>query len=906
MNSKVPFYVVLVFLLLVGCQKQKTIDFNADIKPIINKKCISCHGGVKKNGGFSFLFESEALGNTEEGTPAIIPGNSRKSRLIQRLHETDLDLRMPFEKPALSKEEINLFTKWIDQGAQWGTHWAYVSPEKQELPKIRNDSIQSFIQSPIDHFIGAKMEAQNLYPNRRAQKNILARRVAIDITGLPPKHQLFDAFMEDEISYESFVDSLFNHNTYGEKWASWWLDLARYADTKGYEADRGRSIWQYRDWVINALNTNLPFDQFTIDQLAGDLLPNPKTANLIATAFHRNTMTNDEGGTSNEEFRTAAVIDRVNTTFDVWQSTTMSCVQCHSHPYDPIRHEEYYEMMAFFNNTRDEDTTDEEPNLRTYNSSDTEILNEVLEWISIHGDFNAQKSYRNFLSFYEPKYHLHASENVSKGSLITDGKRLGLWNKGSAYLRNVETGGGSRLLLEFNYPKKGTLITIRNGGPMGAILSQFKLPIKSSNNGNYGEIVSFSFKKVTTAVDLYIEAKNSSLSEPKEYVGILNWLAFLPELPGKNKRGFSTVERKLASLINAKTTRTPILVENPSFMKRETRFFERGNWLTPLDTVASDVPAILNDWDSTWDKNRLGLAQWLVSNDNPLTSRTVVNRVWNQIFGRGLVSTIEDMGTQSEPPSHPALLDWMSVHFMEEQHWDLKALIKSIMLTATYQQSSGIEQQKYLSDPNNTYYARGPKLRLQAEEIRDQALAVSGLLSPKMGGVGVMPPQPDGIWEHRYLGNLWKESIGEDRYRRAIYIYLKRTSPYPSLMTFDAGSREVCLVQRLPTNTPLQALVTMNDPVFLEAAFHLAKNELGTMEIDRAIESIYYKATYSKLKMESLNVLRNLYETAFLEFKENPEVLDSFLDIEKTNLHHAALTIVANAIMNLDEFLTHA
>ena len=291
------------------------------------------------------MFESEALGNTEEGSPAIIPGNSQKSRLIQRLKEKDLDLRMPFEKPALSEEELNLFTKWIDQGAKWGTHWAYITPKKEELPKIKNDSIQHFIKSPIDQFIASKMEVQQLSPNTPAKKNILARRVAFDITGLPPEERHFNAFMEDEISYENFIDSLLNQKTYGEKWASWWLDLARYADTKGYEADRGRSIWQYRDWVINALNTNLSFDQFTIDQLAGDLLPNPKAANLIATAFHRNTMTNDEGGTSNEEFRTAAVIDRVNTTFDVWQSTTMSCVQCHSHPYDPIHHDEYYKMM---------------------------------------------------------------------------------------------------------------------------------------------------------------------------------------------------------------------------------------------------------------------------------------------------------------------------------------------------------------------------------------------------------------------------------------------------------------------------------------------------------------------------------------------------------------------------------
>ena len=339
--------VCFICLLFFGaCQRSTQIDFNTQIKPIINEKCISCHGGVKKNAGFSFLFEKDALGNTKEGTPAIIPGNSKKSRMIQRLHETDLELRMPNEKPALSKEEIELFTKWIDQGAKWGTHWAYVPPKKDELPQVDSRFKKAnFLQTPIDFFIAARMEDLKVEPNEEAKTDVLARRLAFDVTGLPPRQSLFDAYIQKEITYEKYLDSLLAQSSFGEKWASWWLDLARYSDTKGYEADRGRTIWQYRDWVIKALNKDLKFDEFTIQQIAGDLLPNPSYDQLLATAFHRNTMNNDEGGTSDEEYRTAAVIDRVNTTFDVFQSTTMSCVQCHDHPYDPFVQKEYYQLI---------------------------------------------------------------------------------------------------------------------------------------------------------------------------------------------------------------------------------------------------------------------------------------------------------------------------------------------------------------------------------------------------------------------------------------------------------------------------------------------------------------------------------------------------------------------------------
>lgn len=895
------FWSLLLVFWLIQCSDKK-IDFNASVKPILNKHCINCHGGVKKNGGFSVLFAEEILKPTESGVPAIIPGNAKKSPFIQRLHENDPELRMPYKKEPLTTEEIDILTQWVNEGAPWGTHWAYETPQKIEPPKVEksiraNQEIE--IQNPIDQFVLAQMKRQNLSPNPRADKVTLARRVALDLTGLPPSKALVAAFVKNKITYERLVDTLLQSETYGEKWASWWLDLARYADSKGYEKDPGRSIWQYRDWVVSALNQDVPFDQFTIDQLAGDLLPNPTPDQFIATGFHRNTMNNDEGGTSDEEFRTAAVIDRINTTFSVWQSTTMECVQCHSHPYDPFKHKEYYQLLAYFNNTRDEDTPDEAPNFRTYNSTDKQKAEELLQWIATYGSPETRTQFKKFIYFLEPKYQLHHCENFTNGAMA-DGKWLALWNNGSTYLKNVDPQGAEYLYFNYFSRENGTTITLREKNANGAVLAQMKI------NKNKGQIGRVPFKAPSGVTDLYIEAKNNALA-PQTNTSYLSWFAFLPELPGKNRKGYLKMNRYLQELINAKVDKTPILIENPPFMQRTTQLFERGNWEIKTDTIIPKTPAALNPWQKEWENNRLGLAQWLVSKENPLTARSLVNRVWHQLFGTALVNPLEDIGSQSDPPTHPHLLDWMAVELMETQQWRLKALIRSIVLSGTYQQSSLQEEKKKTLDPNNTYYARGPKMRLKAEQVRDQALYVSGLLSRKMGGPGVMPPQPKGIWAHAYLGDLWVESKGEDRYRRALYTYFKRTSPYPSLVTFDAGSREVCLINRMPTNTPLQALVTLNDPVYLEAALALAKQEVNQSEPAMAIVNMFETALYYAPDSEKLESLVSLYEKARASFKENPQALKSFLNQKQpTGEHLAALTLVANAIMNLDEFLTQS
>ena len=894
--------VVLFFVL----KPNPKVDFATDVKPILNKHCISCHGGVKKNAGFSVLFESEAMGVTESGIPAIIPGSARKSELIKRLHHTDPEMRMPYQKAALSPEEIKTLTDWIDQGANWGTHWAYLPVEKTDVPQARTEFIEKkFFSNPVDHFIAARMEEKQLSPNPPANKNIIGRRLAFDITGLPPDPNLFNLFTAGQISYENYVDSLFTTVAYGEKWASWWLDLARYADTMGFEKDPGRTIWQYRDWVIEALNRDLPYDQFTIEQLAGDLLPEPSYDQLIATAFHRNTMNNDEGGTDDEEFRVAAVIDRVNTTFDVWQSTTMSCVQCHSHPYDPFLHKEYYQVMSFFNNTRDEDISDESPNLIAFQPKDQEKVNAVLDWVASHSDPKTKRSYDNFLHFKEPKYPSHHFKIIQNG--FVSGLTMGLRKKGAAVMKNINTLGHQKLYLKVVGRTNRSTLVFRKDSLKGKIIGKYKIAKKGKNfyRDRKGPLIaSIDISRETQPFDLYVELETRDQELEREHVSVY-WLAFLPDMPGKGKPGHEKINQMLDEVLNLKGDLTPIMVENPDHMNRKTHIFDRGNWMVKQEEVQPGVPHILNPWKKQWESNRMGFAQWLVDKENPLTARTLVNRVWYQVFGKGLVDTLEDMGTMSDPPSHPALMDWLSYEFMHSMNWSLKKLIKTLLMSSTYRQDSSLSKEKLAIDSNNDYYSVGPKLRLSAEEIRDQALHVSGLLSKKMYGPGVMPPQPDGIWQHAYLGNLWKTSEGEDRYRRGIYTFLKRTSPYPSMITFDAGSREVCLVKRSPTNTPLQALVTMNDPVYLEAALAFAKKHQNK-PAQVAISEMYQEATYRAVDKDKLSSLYDLYEEAKNTFEENPDQLEDFFGMDQeTDVNTASLAIIANAIMNLDEFLTH-
>ncbi len=897
--------IVVVGFLWNVLEPKDQVDFSTQIKPILNKNCISCHGGVKKNAGFSLLFEEEALGDTESGKPAIIPGDASGSELIRRLKETDPELRMPYEKAKLSDEEIDLLTRWIDQGAEWGEHWAYSLPERVDLPPMAEeagfvaDDVPNFVKTDLDHFVLARLEGEQLRPNPPAEKNVIARRVALDLTGLPPEKSLFEAYTTGQISYGSMVDSLLSKETYGEKWASWWLDMARYSDTKGYEKDQGRSIHQYRDWVIRALNQDMPYDQFTMEQLAGDLLPDPSMDQLIATAFHRNTMNNDEGGTDDEEYRVASVIDRVNTTFEVWQSTTIGCVQCHGHPYDPFRHEEYYKLMAFFNNTRDEDIPSESPVLKFYSPEQQLQVDKVNDWVAEHGNKKTAESYRNFLRYTQPVYNAHLLNDFKNGAYDDHASSV-LWDDGSCVLENVSTQGASAMYMKYNSHFDGTTMTVRENNAEGEILARFTL-----NRSKGSKTAKIPFKKINRSTDLFITANNDGIQKEINAINIY-WIGFIPDIPGQDKAGYSQISKAFVDALNTQTETVPVMAENPEHMKRTTQVFERGNWLVTTDTVEPKTPGTLNPWDANWPKDRLGLSKWLVSKKNPLTARTLVNRVWHQIFGQGLVSTVEDIGSQSEPPSHPALLDWLSLRLMNEHQWSIKALVREVVMSGTYRQGSETRPELYQKDPKNRLYARGPRIRLSAEQIRDQALAVSGLLSSKMYGPGVMPPQPDGVWQTVYSAAKWVESEGEDRYRRGVYTYMKRTSTYPSFLTFDAGSREVCSIRRTVTNTPLQALVTLNDPVYLEASYGLANAMNVSENPEENIALGYERATYSKITPLKLKALKELYENSLSEFESNEENTP-FFHLQRTpSAKLAALAVVANAILNLDEFLTKA
>jgi hypothetical protein len=895
----------LVITLSASCQ-EKRIDYSTEVKPIINKRCIACHGGVKQNGGFSLLFRQDALDTVESGKRAIVPGDPGHSEMIRRLTLDDPEERMPYKEEPLSGEEIGILTKWIEQGAEWGDHWAYVPPQPVAIPSSRNllsafgAEEEEWVKNDIDHFILQKLEDQKLKPSPETDKATLIRRIYLDLIGIPPMQEEANAFItsSEPDAYEKVVDDLLASPHYGEKWASWWLDLARYSDTKGYERDGSRTIWRYRDWVIRALNEDKPFDQFTIEQLAGDMVENPSDELLVATAFHRNTMNNDEGGTDDEEFRTATVIDRVNTTYEVWQSTTIGCVQCHSHPYDPFRHEEYYKSLAFFNNASDEDVDGEHPNLRMYlKEEDQQKLESIKKWVNENSGPEKQTDVVKFLKTLEPKYHPHDFDQFVNGELI-DGKWLGIRSGGSTRLKQIALDGKDQLIIYYWMNEPGGSFEIRTDGVKGDLIGQVNL---EKTKGS--KTISIPLKSVHGKHDLYFIFRNPRI-KPDWSVCAIEWFAFRESLADKSKPGQAAMQTSFMHLLNADVDNTPVMIETSGEQKRETHVFERGNWMVKGKPVSPEVPRSLNDFPENFPANRLGFARWLVSTENPLTARTIANRLWEQIFGYGIVETLEDFGTQGAQPSHPELLDWLALRIMEENKWSLKKTLKDIVMSATYRQDSDISPEGLEKDQNNRWLSRAPRIRLSAEQIRDQALAVSGLLSKKMYGPGVMPYQPEGIWQSVYNGERWIKSKGEDQYRRAVYTFSKRTSPYPSLFMFDGSSREVCLSRRIRTDTPLQALVTLNDSAFVEASRFFARKMMaeGSSSGER-IDAGYKALTFKSIAENKLNVLNGLYNEALKKYTANEEDCKKMIADKKAQPELAAMTVVANALLNLDEVI---
>lgn len=885
--------------IFVFSTRRPPVDFSAEVKPIFNKKCISCHGGVKKKGGFSVLFRSEAMANTESGKPAIIPGDADHSELMRRLTINDPEERMPYKHPPLSAQEISILRRWINEGAKWGDHWAYVSVAKTDAPSIEND----WIKNDIDKFILDKIEKEDLKPAAKADKATLLRRVSLDITGLPASSSLTDSYLHNDKpeAYEQLVDSLLASPAYGEKWTALWLDLARYADTKGYERDAQRSIWKYRDWLIKAFNEDKPYNQFLTEQLAGDLFPDPTDDQYIATAFHRNTMTNDEGGTDNEEFRTSAVLDRVNTTWEALMGTSFACVQCHSHPYDPFKHEEYYKFMAFFNNTRDEDTFEDYPQLREFNDSLKTELATLVKWVEQNSNKTRGKEIQRLVRTWEPVIHSLTADSLINSEL-NDTKWLALRYNGIARFKKVDFQDKDQFVYRYRSNEPGGTFTIHLDSYDGPVVKTIKIDTVRSYT-----MIAVDIAPIIGVHDIYFTYSNPKLKGTDKQGIQFDWLSFDRKLPGQGKPGYEENLQRFWSLMNARTKLTPIMIENPSSFKRVSNVFERGNWLVKGEVVEADVPHSLNAIPDDAPRNRMGLAMWLTDKKNPLTSRTMVNRIWEQLFGSGLVETLEDLGTQGASPTHKELLDHLSYRLMNDMDWSLKKLLKEIVLSATYQQESRLAPGSYEKDPYNKLYARGPRVRLSAEQLRDQSLSISGLLSRKMYGPSIMPYQPDGIWLSPYSGESWKKSTGEDQYRRGVYVYFKRTAPYPSMMTFDGATREVCTSRRIRTNTPLQALVTLNDEAYLEMARNFAyrMQQSAGNDLSAQISKGYEMALNKSIPKNSLQTLEKLYNDSYIKLKSDPYRTCEMIGTmdEHNNPETAALVVVANVILNMDELI---
>jgi len=1031
---------VCVFFLTIGCSavtlypaslaqssSNSQVDFKRDIEPIFANSCNQCHGPKKAAGQLRLDVKAAAMKGGISG-PGILPSNGKQSRLLARILGEGGEKQMPLGGDPLKPEQIELIRRWIDQGAVWpdagqsqtsnpkpdvSQHWAYVKPVQSALPQVKN---QSWGRNPIDQFVLARLEKEGLTPSTEASKERLLRRVYLDLIGLPPTVKEIDEFLADKSSdaYEKVVDRLLGSPQYGERWARPWLDLARYADSNGYEKDSLRVMWKYRDWVINALNADMPFDQFTIEQIAGDMLANPTTDQKIATGFHRNTLLNQEGGTDPEEQHYEVVVDRVNTTASVWLGSTLGCAQCHNHKYDPFSQRDYYRMYAIFDNadyqirgvakferyiwepqlelpTPEQEVkrkaiNDELARLETTLKTQTPALDaaqakweaqlraEPQNWTPL-----APKTYRStggttltkqtdnslLASGASPEFDEYIitaevlpgttsglmieampDKNLPRGGpgrdlyghfilstveAAANGRDLkfadGNWDDGLSRFdaktffnqEMVQVGDRPRgwlinamtdetrmtRLAVFTLDKplitdKPTELTIKLKFLAGGLcqgLGRFRLSVTGSDDPLKITRVSASLKKVLyTPASERTERQKAAMSE--------RFRQLTPLLAKERDR----LEELQNSLKGLGIITALMMQEKPGFDRPSNWVRERGNFASKGEKVYAGTPAALPPLPESAPANRLGLAKWLVDESNPLTARVAVNRAWEQFFGRGIVETSEDFGVQGAPPSHPELLDWLAVEFVK-QGWSMKKLHRLIVTSATYRQDSTISAALQERDPYNRLLARGPRFRVEAEMVRDISLTASGLLSRKMGGPSVMPPQPDGIWRNPYSSEKWATAKGEDRYRRGLYTFLRRTSPYPAMMTFDATSRETCTIRRIRTNTPLQSLTLLNDDAAMEMARALAKRM--ALEIDgetRArIEYGFRLCATRRPTPAELDRLTALYNQQLANYKADPQTAAQLLKGEARELpapEMAAWTIVANVLLNLDETLT--
>ncbi|MGJ8681290.1 PSD1 and planctomycete cytochrome C domain-containing protein [Paraglaciecola sp.] len=999
------------------------ISFNRDIRPILNENCTGCHGGVGKQSGVSFIFREEALGRGHSGRLTVVPGNPDASGLIERIESKDPAIRMPYKAPPLKPEQIALLRQWIKEGAHWQEHWAYQAPKKPALPTVKT---MEKINNPIDLFVQAKLVEKKLAEKKLAEKNLqpaditnkagLLRRASLDLIGLPPTLDELNHFLADESeqAYQKQIDRLLASQHFGERWASVWLDLARYADTKGYTWDKYRETWPYRDWVINAFNQNKSYKDFVIEQLAGDLLPERTVDNMIATAFHRQTTSNDEGGTDDEEFRVVSIVDRVSTTWSVLNGVTMNCVQCHSHPYDPIQHDEFYKFYSFLNTTRDADKFDDAPHLKYAKdpqkrsqafelqeqlieiqhqlAKQAQETNQTLNWNKLKlisgeideltvvtqrrdnfqqkidkGDEKQKWKIKQWQqkvdSYNQDIARLTGQANISLG--LKDGEvyetseglaaqaiyklKLALDDENqqqsvsaiqflvaglnpSSTSHTPEAGykvdkvevwhvdaGGSEHKVQFAGMVVGNTEVL--DGQIGKLANLHRNRIKQGRaateplvkDDKMGSAIALSAAHLfnprwsvavlaeplvlkpgeSLRVDVHrLDAKvrhlKISASDSAAWRTLINDSSRL-----ENIQAFAQLKSELNEITKIDV---PVMYQQDSWDQRGTALFGRGNFLAkegPL--LTPDTPKLFPEFGVNTPKTRLAMAKWFFKPEQPLTARVAVNRFWHTLFGRGIVETLEDFGSIGQKPSHPELLDWLALTFQNDLKWDVKALIRLMVTSHTYQQQSQISKSVQQQDPNNVWLARGPMQRLSAEMVRDQALLASDLLSTKIGGVPVMPPQPDNIWGRKGIKiKDWKNAEGADKYRRAVYTFIKRQYAYPSFETFDMESRELSHARRIPTNTPLQALVTLNDPVYHEAAQALADIMLQDLqrhgEKAKAIQVGFRRVLTREPKQSELEVIQQALTAAYQDVGDQE--------------HKGAWTAVASILFNLDSALT--
>lgn len=829
---------LIVFCLAPFALSAAPPDFEKDVWPIFRKRCYACHNATLKQNGLRLDDGASALEGGYSG-PVILPGKSAESKLIARVITEKAEERMPKMGAPLSPAEIATLRAWIDAGADWPrkaaaavakpVHWAFQPVNRPTPPRVKSET---WVRNDIDRFVLARLEKEGIATSGEAEKTTLIRRLSFDLTGLPPTPAEVRAFLEDARpdAYERLVDRLLESPRYGERWARHWLDLARYADSDGYEKDNERPIaWRWRDWVIEALNRDMPFDRFTVEQLAGDLLPDPAAPQLIATGFQRNTLTNREGGTDPKESRFEQLVNRTNTAGTVWLGLTVGCAQCHDHKYDPISQKEYYSLFAYFD--RSDEVDIEAP---------------------LPGETGPHL--RQLAAYRESREHLIDIFNIKPLQRA--------WEKQMMF--TLDHPGAN---IEWDF-------AIANTRPM---FDRFEATLRTPPGQR-------SAHDEDRLMRWYIRSPGPDDSRDPDFMNSLR----------EFRRRLAGIDEKLPSI-----TRAPAMMELPD--PPRTRLAVKGDYREAGIPVDPGTLAVLPPLPEGAPRNRLTFARWLVSKENPLTARVTMNRLWQELFGRGLVLTSEDFGTQGEAPTHPELLDWLASEFME-RGWSLKQMLRAMVTSATYRQSSYARPDLKDVDPGNTLLARQSRVRLPAESVRDAALTASGLLNDTIGGPSVKPPQPEGIAELVYAGSAkWKADEGPGRYRRGLYVHFQRTAPYPMLMNFDAPDSNVACSRRRRSNSPLQALNLLNDPVFFEAAQAFAYRLITTTPAGQRVDDAFLHAVGRLPSPKERERILRLLDDQASALAAQPAEAARLLPVKPDE---AAWVTAARVLLNLDEFIT--